>query len=47
MAVNPALMVGASGTLVDLHAGTSLDIASQLVVTAGGQVAMVQVALRR
>lgn len=45
MAGNPALMVGASGTLVYLHAGTSLDAALQRVVTAGGQVAMGKVAL--
>ena len=45
IAGNPALMVGASGTLVYLHAGTSLDVALQRVMTAGGQVAMGQVAL--
>ena len=45
MAGNPAVMVGASGTLVYLHAGTSLDVALQRVMTAGGQVAMGQVAL--
>ncbi len=45
MAGNPALQLGASGTLVYLHAGTSLDDALQRVVTAGGTVAMGKVAL--
>lgn len=45
MAGNPAVMVGTSGTLVYLHAGTSLDTALQRVVAAGGRVAMAKVAL--
>ena len=45
MAGNPALQVGASGTLVYLHAGASLDAALQRVVSAGGQVALGKVAL--
>ena len=45
MAGNPVLQVGASGTLVYLHAGVSLDDALQRVVDAGGQVAMGKVAL--
>jgi predicted enzyme related to lactoylglutathione lyase len=39
MASNPALQVGGSGTLVYLHAGTSLDAALQRVEAAGGRVA--------
>jgi predicted enzyme related to lactoylglutathione lyase len=42
---NQALQVGASGTLVYLHAGASLDATLQRVVAAGGQVAMGRVAL--
>ena len=45
MAGNPSVMVGASGTLVYLHAGVSLDATLQRVVAAGGQVAMDKVAL--
>lgn len=45
MAGNPALQVGASGTLVYLHAGASLDAALQRVVSVGGQVALGKVAL--
>ena len=45
MAGNPAVTVGASGTLVYMHAGNSLDAALQHVVAAGGQVAMAKVAL--
>lgn len=45
MAGNPALTVGASGTLVYLHEGTSLDAALERVVAAGGRVAMAKVAL--
>jgi predicted enzyme related to lactoylglutathione lyase len=45
MAGNSVLQVGASGTLVYLHAGASLDAALLRVVGAGGQVAMGKVAL--
>jgi predicted enzyme related to lactoylglutathione lyase len=45
MSSNPALQVGACGTLVYLHAGASLDAALQRAVAAGGQVAMGKVAL--
>lgn len=45
MAGHPALKVGACGTLVYLHAGTSLDAALRRVVAAGGQVAMGSMAL--
>jgi len=45
MSGHPALQVGACGTLVYLHAGTSIDAALQRVVAAGGQVAMGKVAL--
>ncbi len=45
MAGNPTVTVGASGTLVYMHAGKSLDAALQRVVAAGGQVAMAKVAL--
>lgn len=45
MAGHPAMQVGACGTLVYLHAGTSLDAALQRVVAAGGQIAMGRVAL--
>ncbi len=42
---HPALQMGASGTLVYLYAGISLDAALQRVVAAGGQVVMGKVAL--
>ena len=45
MSGHPALQVGASGTLVYLHAGASLESALERVVAAGGQVAMGKVAL--
>lgn len=45
MSGHPALQAGASGTLVYLHAGASLDAALQRVAAAGGQVAMGRVAL--
>ena len=40
MSGNPALQVGASATLVYLHAGISLDAALQRVIASGGNIVM-------
>ena len=45
LAGHPALQVGARGTLVYLHAGTSMDTALQRVTDAGGQVTTGKVTL--
>lgn len=45
MAGHPVLQTGVCGTLVYLHAGTSLDATLQRVEAAGGQIAMGKLAL--